>query len=94
MNQNNYGNKELLHTVTMKDRSQLTVTGVNDVINFDEHIVEASTSCGDMTVDGDELKISVVDIEKGELTLTGKIFGFYYSEKKTKKSQGLFGKKS
>ena len=94
MNSNNYVNKENLHVVTIKDREMLTVTGVIDVINFDENLVEASTACGDITIDGEGLKISVVDIEKGELTLTGKIFGFYYNEKKVKKNQGLFGKKS
>ena len=95
----NYGNnssigKDQVHTVTLTDRALLTVTGVKDVLSFDDHVVEASTVCGDLTVDGDDLKIASIDIEKGELSLSGKVFGFYYSEKKTKKSQGLFGKKS
>ena len=75
------------HVITLIDRSNLTVSGVIDVINFDEHLVEATTTCGEMVIDGDELKISALDIDKGEITLSGKIFGIYYSEKKNKKSQ-------
>ena len=60
MNSNNYVNKENLHVVTIKDREMLTVTGVIDVINFDENLVEASTACGDITIDGEGLKISQI----------------------------------
>ena len=87
-------NEGVEHKVILTDRSVLKVTGVKDVTGFDEHTVEVITSCGELTVDGDELKISAIDIDKGDLTLTGRVFGFYYSEKKQRKSKGLLGKKS
>ena len=82
------------HNVTIDNRGSLFVSGVLDVIGFDEVLVEVNTVCGVMIIEGEGMKVSVVDVEKGCLTLGGRINSLYYSEKKAKNSKGMFGKKN
>ena len=78
------------HEMTLKSRSELSVSGVDDVMSFDEAIVELSTLCGVMSIEGEGMHISFLDIENGRLTLTGRVSGIYYIDKKPKRG-GLFG---
>ena len=82
------------HELTLKGRSEMSVSGVEDVISFDEAFVELSTICGGMNIEGEGIHISFLDMDNGRVTLTGKIFGVYYTEKKqTGKTRGLFSGK-
>ena len=78
------------HEMTLKSRSELSVSGVEDVMSFDEAMVELSTLCGVMSIEGEGMHISFLDIENGRLTLTGRVSGMYYIDKKPKRG-GLFG---
>ncbi len=80
------------HCLTLNERKQLSLTGVEDVMNFDDKSVEVLTVLGMMTVEGDDIHIEKLDILKKELVLCGKISGIYYTDKTLKKSRGLFGK--
>ncbi len=80
------------HCLILSERKQLSLTGVDDVMNFDDKTVEISTELGMMTVEGDEIHIEKLDILKKELVLCGKISAIFYTDKTVKKSRGLFGK--
>lgn len=68
------------HEIHVKSRRQMAVDGVKDIIGFDENTVQMTTICGDMTVEGSELHISVLDVEKGVVSLEGKIESIYYCD--------------
>lgn len=68
------------HELHLRSRRQMSVDGVKDIIGFDETAVQMTTTCGDMTVEGSELHISVLDVERGVVCLEGKIEGIYYSD--------------
>ena len=80
------GEQELV----LKSRSELALDGVEDVIDFDETLVSLSTVCGGMSVEGEGMHISFLDIENGKLTLRGRISSIYYTEKKKSRKGGLF----
>ena len=80
------------HSLTLNERKELNLCGVDDVINFDDRLVELSTTLGMMTIEGEDIHIAKLDIVKKELMLCGKISGIYYTDKSAKKSRGLFGK--
>ena len=84
------GDRTKDHEMTLKSRSELSVSGVEDVMSFDEAMVELSTLCGVMSIEGEGMHISFLDIENGRLTLTGRVSGIYYIDKKPKRG-GLFG---
>lgn len=76
---------KLPHNVIMEDRKKLTVSGVSDVDSFDDTTVVIYTDMGELTVKGDNLHISGLSIETGDMTLTGNIYGMMYTDDNRRK---------
>ena len=77
------------HKVTMEGRRSGTVTGVSDVLSFDVGEVVLQTEDGLLMIKGEELHVSRLTLEKGEVDLSGKIDSIQYSDvSKGKGSQG------
>ena len=68
------------HDVAIKGRKHIDVTGVREVISFDDLSVVMSTDGGDMTVEGNDLKIGVLDTERGVVAIDGKINALFYDD--------------
>ena len=75
----------------MKDREELTLSGVTDVDSFDETTVIAYTDYGELTVTGTNLHISSLNIDKGELSIDGRIASLTYIDQQPNKG-GFFSK--
>lgn len=71
------------HQVILEERNYLSVSGVCEVISFDENQVELTTSLGDLTVRGEKLHITKTNVETGELLLNGEISELSYSAMKS-----------
>ncbi len=84
-------NIKLPQNIFLKDREQLSVTGVTDVESFDETVIVAYTDYGELTIKGNSLHISSLDIEKAQLSVDGKIDSLSFLDQ-TPKSQGFFSK--
>ena len=85
---------ELRHTnLNVKERNSITLNGVCNVIGFDESYVTLATNEGKIIIEGESLKIESLTKAGGEINITGKICGVFYSEKKNIKSPfgRLFG---
>lgn len=78
------------HTVSVVGRERITVTGVSEVLSFDESSVVMDTSAGSLTLDGDELNITKLDLENATVLLRGRLLGMYYIEPRGKRK--LFGR--
>ncbi len=68
------------HTLNMDSNGNLKLTGVIDVINFDENVVSLETSRGMLSVKGENLHVEGLSLEKGELTLTGTVNAMEYDD--------------
>jgi sporulation protein YabP len=88
MAENNNNKKENSSQFVLTDRKNVSINGVLDVVSFDDCCVTLSTHFGDMIVEGSELRIGVLDVDRGVVTLTGAINAMYYAnrEDKSKKS--------
>lgn len=64
--------------IIMESRSKINISGVEDVISFDDETVLLSTSLGKLTVKGDGLHIVSYHTESGELTAEGRIHAAVY----------------
>ena len=73
-------------------RENLDVSGVIDVVRFDDLCVVLQTVCGELTVDGRNIKISVLDTDRGVVALEGEIDAMYYSDDTKKEKRGFWGK--
>ncbi len=77
----------LPHRFTMENRETAHITGVTDVKCFDEEVVELVTTAGDLTVAGTGLHIAVLQLETGDLHLTGKVDSMQYKEHLTRRGK-------
>ncbi|MFR1767484.1 MAG: sporulation protein YabP [Lachnospira sp.] len=68
------------HKLHMEDRNRLDMTGINDVISFDLNKVVLESDYGAVVIKGDDLHVSKLSVEKGELAVDGKISAIEYSE--------------
>ena len=79
------------HSIIMENRKLLTATGVSDVDSFDEQSVTAYTDLGELSIRGNGLHISKLNVETGDLTIEGEIISLTYSENRSS-SGGLLSK--
>lgn len=75
----------------LEDRKKLSVSGVTEVLSFDEETVSTRTETGELTVKGSELHITELSLEMGEIKLEGKIDSLAYSDSQPDKP-GFFSK--
>lgn len=68
------------HSISLVDRENLYITGVLDVISFDEELVIAETEKGVILVRGDDLHVSRLNLENNELNIQGYIHGITYED--------------
>lgn len=69
-----------MHKVTMINRKNCTMSGVNDVLSFDIHEILLETEQGMLMLKGDDLHVSRLSLDKGEVDVEGKIDSFTYSD--------------
>lgn len=72
--------KARMHKVSLINRRSCTLTGVSDVLSFDIHEILLETDQGMLMIKGDDLHVSRLTLEKGEVDIDGRIDSFTYSE--------------
>ncbi len=82
------------HKVTMNNRRNCSIAGVNDALSFNEKEVLLETEMGMLMIKGADLHISKLSLDKGEVDVEGKIDSLTYSEQDSfaKKGESLLGK--
>lgn len=90
--QNNSNN--IIQNLILENREKLTITGVVNVLSFDDQIVIVETQLGLLTIKGEELRINKLSLDSSEVIIDGEIFNLGYSEAgMNKKSSGsILGK--
>jgi len=68
------------HKLTLNERKNLTMTGVTEVMSFDETAVVLKTSLGLLTVQGQELKLKTLSLEGGQVAIDGDVSALVYEE--------------
>ncbi len=77
--------------IILENRKRLSISGVEEVLSFDESEVVMRTSLGELTVHGGELHMEELAVETGALTVTGRICELDYQEPAASLWQRLFG---
>jgi len=68
------------HKLMMENRESVSLTGVTDVISFDEEQVICDTELGVVILKGANLHVSNLNLDAGELDIYGEIVGINYEE--------------
>ena len=76
----------LPHKLTLTERKTLTLTGVTDVISFDENTVLLTTTLGRLEIQGENLQLKNLSLEGGQVLVEGEITSLYYTQPRQRKS--------
>ena len=66
--------------IELSGRESLTVSGVEDVVSFDEHEILLDTLEGTLLLRGEGMHINKLSVESGELQIEGLIDTLEYSD--------------
>ena len=86
-------NTNIMQNLLLENRNKLNISGVLDVLSFDDQIVIVETELGLVTVKGDNLRINKLSIDTSEVIVEGDIISLIYSQKELdKKGEGFLSK--
>lgn len=83
--------RNISHKLTLDNRKEALLTGVKDVVSFDEKEILLQTSEGRLQIRGSQLHVKGLDLEKGEAVLAGHVDSLVYLSKDSpRKEEPLF----
>ena len=81
------------HDVIMRGRKLLDITGVKQVESFDNEEFILETVMGFLSIRGQNLQMKNLDVEKGIVSIKGKVFDLVYVDDQSgDKAKGFFSK--
>ena len=83
--------EELAHKLQLVGRSKLTMTGVTEVVCFEETSVVLHTSMGTLLVQGRELKLKTLSLDGGQVAVDGEVSALIYEEPRLSGWRRLLG---
>ena len=81
-------NPNIVQNLVLENRGRLSVSGVNDVLSFDDQVVMVDTELGLLTVKGENIGINKLSLDTAEVIIEGDISSLAYSQNKQEKSTG------
>ncbi len=72
--------EQLPHKLTLSERSQLTMTGVTEVVRFDDTTVVLRTCLGSLIVQGQQLQLKTLALEGGQVEINGTVSALVYEQ--------------
>lgn len=80
----------VIQNLILENREKLSVSGVLDVLSFDDQVVMIETELGLLTVKGENLKINKLSIDTSEVIVEGNMSYLAYSDKEQDKTKQSF----
>ena len=72
-------NINTFQNIVLENREKLNITGIVDVLSFDDQIIIVETELGLLTIKGEDLKINKLSIDTSDFSVDGKINSLVYS---------------
>lgn len=81
------------HDVIMRGRRTLEITGIKQVESFDNEEFLLETVMGFLAIKGQNLQMKNLDVDKGVVSIKGKIYDLVYlDDQHGEKAKGFFSK--
>jgi len=64
---------QLPHKLTLNERTSLTMTGVTEVVSFDDSTVILHTGLGTLLVQGRDLQLKTLSLDGGQVAVDGTV---------------------
>lgn len=75
------------HRLTLENRNGGAITGVLDVVSFDEKEILLNTQLGKLMIKGEQLHVKRLLLEKGEADIEGRVDSLTYLSKSTERAE-------
>ncbi|MGL5329964.1 MAG: sporulation protein YabP [Peptostreptococcaceae bacterium] len=79
------------HSISLKERNNLVISGVEHIYSFNDKKVEIRTSAGEMVIEGEELDMNKLNLEENLISVEGTINSIVYAKPK-KPQESIFKK--
>lgn len=70
----------LPHKLCLNERKALTMTGVTEVVRFDDSTVILRTALGTLVIQGEQLQLKTLSLEGGQVAVDGNVSALVYEE--------------
>ncbi len=81
-------NTAVIQNLILENRGKLSISGVLDVLSFDDQVIMVETELGLLTIKGENLRITKLSIDTSEVIVEGNISYLAYSNKDVEKNKG------
>lgn len=78
------------HAFSLSERAKADISGVRQVLTFDENEVSLLTDAGELVLSGEKLHVTHLLLEEGKLSVEGRVDAVQYLDRARRK--GLFRK--
>lgn len=82
--------EQMSHRLTLVERNKLTVTGVMEVVSFEDTAVVLQTVMGTLVVQGDQLQLKTLSQDGGQVEMEGTVSSLAYEQ--TRQRGGLLSR--
>ncbi len=79
------------HSIHIDNRMRTSITGVVDVLSFNEQDVVLMTEAGALNIAGSGMHLSRLNLEDGQICIEGELLALDYESNENER-HGLFGK--
>lgn len=80
------------HTITLINRENMNITGVSEVLSFDDENAVLDTLGGVLFIKGNNIQMAKLDLTSGEVEINGFISNLAYSDQQAPQKGWLIGK--
>lgn len=80
-------NTAVIQNLILENRGKLSISGVLDVLSFDDQVIMVETELGLLTIKGENLRITKLSIDTSEVIVEGNISYLSYSNKEVEKNK-------
>lgn len=83
----------VIQNLVLENRGKLSISGVVDVLSFDDQVVIVETELGLLTVKGENIRINKLSIDTSEVIIEGEISYLAYTDNnQQREGQSLLSK--
>ena len=86
----NTSNSSVIQNIILENREKISISGVIDVLSFDDQVVILETELGLLNIKGNNLRINKLSIDTSDVVIEGDIYSMVYSERDISKNNSSF----
>ena len=68
------------HSIHIENRELMSITGVKDVMSFNENEIVLMSDGGGLTIDGNDLHITKLNLDDGQVVIEGQVVAVEYDD--------------